>query len=496
MFRLSERWMLDVRHTENQRTNMDRKAWILAGACGLVLVYCTARAACLSMTHDESTTVLMFASRPWGQILANEPPSANNHLLNTLLVKLFMRGGLNKVWIRLPNLLGALVYLFFAFRFIQGKGGSLANQVLGFALLVFNPYLLEFFSLARGYGLSLGFLIGSLYFIHRYTLEEQPGTLAWSALLAVLGCYSNLTLLNYFVGLWGAANLFLLFRKGGFQWGQWVVANGLLLFFALLLFALLYAPVRANQEAGAFYFGGETGFFSDTFTSLVSHFIAERRYLGKHTVPILAWAGGLLMGLAVGHQLLNWAQRRHFESGAFYSVLLILMALSTVVQHQWLGTPYLTGRTALLFYPVSALLLWEFFRRRPDWIQWVLAALLAGNMAMAANLSQSQDWWYDRYTESVTRYVASRRQGEEHIRFGANWLFVPTISFYRKAWGIDFFIGPNMDREVPTGKYFDYYYLHQDDAGKLHPDYELEQKFGAYSLMKLPPEKKEPPEEE
>lgn len=472
---------------------MDRRNWILAGACGLAFAYCAARVGYLSMTHDESTTVLMFASRPWGQILANEPPSANNHILNTLLVKAFMLGGLNKEWVRLPNLLGGLVYLFFAFRFIQREGGSLASQVLGLALLAFNPYLLEFFSLARGYGISLGFLMGSLYFVYRYILKGQPGALAWSALLAVLGCYSNLTLLNYFVGLWGAANLFLLFRKGGFQWGQWRKANGLLLFFALLLFALLYVPVRANQEAGAFYFGGETGFFSDTFTSLVRHFIAERHYLGKHTVPILTWAGGLLLGMAVGHQLLNWPKSRHFESGAFYSVLLILMVLSTVVQHYWLGTPYLTGRTALLFYPVIALLLRELSRLSPDWAQWVVAMLLAGNILMAANLSQSQDWWYDRYTEAVTRYVADRRQGDEHIRFGANWLFAPTISYYRKAWGIDFFIGPNMDREVPNGKYFDYYYLHQDDAGKLHPDYVLEKEFGAYSLMKLPPEKKEQP---
>ena len=66
---------------------MDRKTWFLDGLCALLLAYCAARAALLSMTHDESTTVLMYATRPWGQILANEPPSANNHILNTLLVK-------------------------------------------------------------------------------------------------------------------------------------------------------------------------------------------------------------------------------------------------------------------------------------------------------------------------------------------------------------------------------------------------------------------------
>ncbi|MCB0569643.1 MAG: hypothetical protein KDC66_07775 [Phaeodactylibacter sp.] len=475
---------------------MKPKALLPALFCILLFAYCAARVTLLSMTHDESTTVLMFASKPWGQILANEPPSANNHILNTLLVKLFTLGGLHKVLVRLPNLLAGALFLFFTYRMATEDEKRPAWQLAGLALLAFNPYLLEFFGLARGYGLSLGFQMGSLFFARRYIREPSSGALAWSLLLAVAGAYSNFTLLNYFVALCLALNVMLLRNQRKERRASWLAANGQILLFSLLLLVLLYLPVKANLAAGAFYYGGQKGFFADTFASLTEHFISNRAYLGKHTATICTWATALLAIGAAGRHLWLWLQRRRADSGAFFSFLLGAMALSTIIQHAWLGTPYLTGRTALSFYPLMALAIWELLRATPAWAAWALTALLTANLLANANLVQSQDWWYDRYTESLTRYVAAQRQEGQHIRFGASWLFVPTIQYYRKAWGIGFFIGPNMDREVPTDKYFDYYYLHRDETAKLHPDYVPEKDFGEYRLMKLPPEKKEKPGEE
>lgn len=469
---------------------------LLALICSLLFAYCAARAALLSMTHDESTTVLMYASQPWGQIMANEPPSANNHILNSLLVKLFTLGGLHKVLVRLPNLLAGALFLFFACRLVHEEEKRRAWRVAGLALLAFNPYLLEFFGLARGYGLSLAFLMGSLYFASRFVRGPEMRPLAWSLLLAVPGCYSNLTMLNYFLALWAAIIFFPLIRPGALVRKQWLKANGLALLFAVLLSALLFTPVKASLGAGAFYYGGENGFFADTLGSLARHFVNGRRYFGDNTDLILSWAAALLLVSAMVWQVRGRIRGAQAGSGAFFSLILAVMALGTIAQRAWLDTPFLTGRTALIFYPLMSLVVWSLRREAPARAAWAPAALLAANLVANANLVQSQDWWYDRHTESVAGYVAARGQEGQHIRFGASWLFTPTIQYYRQAWNIGYFIGPNMDREVPGGKYFDYYYLHRDDTARLHPDYVPEKQFGAYFLMKLPPEKKEKPGEE
>ena len=143
--------------------------------------YTSYRAANLSMTCDESSTYLnyhdtnvftCFSSKDcWG--------NANNHLLNTFLfqqsVKIF---GVNELGMRAPNLLGHIIYLLFSFLLVLSLTRNRLLIVTGFVLLNVNPYLLDFFSLARGYGLNLGFEMAGLYFLVRYVKSREYWSLA------------------------------------------------------------------------------------------------------------------------------------------------------------------------------------------------------------------------------------------------------------------------------------------------------------------------------
>lgn len=170
-----------------------------------LFAYVAVRAARLAFTYDEATTYLdTIASGP---LAAFTFDSANNHFLNSLLTKLVSLAGSSEFILRLPNLLAFAVYLFFSFLILDRFIKRPAIRLAGFILLVANPYTLDFFSLCRGYGLSLAFLMASLYYFFAFqerATRREPGgyrNLRYSLAAASLAVLSNFTLLDAYLGL-------------------------------------------------------------------------------------------------------------------------------------------------------------------------------------------------------------------------------------------------------------------------------------------------------
>jgi len=133
------------------------------------------------------------------EILSEGHPTANNHVLNSLLIKaLFSLGASSLAIIRLPNVLSFILYLYWGYKISVGK----LSPVLGlgcFTLLICNPFLLDFFGLARGYGLSLGFMMGSLYFGAEFFESRSTSSLIKALLLASLSVLSVFSMIYF----WG-----------------------------------------------------------------------------------------------------------------------------------------------------------------------------------------------------------------------------------------------------------------------------------------------------
>src|SRR4030088_2311217 len=84
-----------------------RSLWIAVGACAVALVCTSAyRAAVLPMSHDESVSYAIFNGEGyWAS-------TANNHLLNTYLMRLCARVfGSSEFPLRLPNVTAQIFYL-------------------------------------------------------------------------------------------------------------------------------------------------------------------------------------------------------------------------------------------------------------------------------------------------------------------------------------------------------------------------------------------------
>lgn len=182
-------------------------ARLLILAVSLALIAFEAvRAARATFYFDEANTFLNYLS---SNILAIfNFNSANNHFLNTVLAKLFCAvGGTSELVLRLPNLLGIIVYLLFSFLIVDRFIKNRLMAVCGFLWLSSNPYLLEFFSLCRGYGLSLACLMAALFFFFSFlktTTDDEAEAdrrLRYSLTAAGLGVLANFNLLTVYISL-------------------------------------------------------------------------------------------------------------------------------------------------------------------------------------------------------------------------------------------------------------------------------------------------------
>ncbi|HZL99764.1 MAG TPA: hypothetical protein VFD43_05875, partial [Planctomycetota bacterium] len=336
----------------------NRIAFVIAAACAAgLLAFSVRRAVSFPFTHDES---LSFTMLDWPARMRDK--ASNHHLLNTLAMRagraLF---GVEPWSLRLGSLAAHAVYLGAALAFVR----RLRSPVVGlcaFGLLALNPFVLDFFFLARGYGPASAFLLLGLLCLvcaqhDARRIGGRPAALVFlAATCAALSALANLAFLHASVPLLAGC--------------AWVLLNGASLrpierrrippLLALVagagLFAAAILPrILEMQRIGQLYFGGRSGLVADTLGSLVASSMYDRR-LADPARELLAWsllAVPALLGLAV------LGVRASGQEGAPRSGLLLALlsgALAMpVLQHALFGTNYPIERAALYLVPLWSL---------------------------------------------------------------------------------------------------------------------------------------------
>ena len=103
---------------------------------------------------------------------------ANNHIFNSFLVWLSTYLGVSEFFIRLPNLIFGTLYVYFVSRFSKRNNYSIIISLI----LILNPYLIDFFTLSRGYGISASLLFIASYL---YTKESNNNLILPLFLLSI-----------------------------------------------------------------------------------------------------------------------------------------------------------------------------------------------------------------------------------------------------------------------------------------------------------------------
>lgn len=413
----------------------------LLGLGALLLAYVALRARVLAFTHDESLSFLQLQSGPWAWLELG----SNNHVLNSLgMVLAQTLLGSGEFALRLPNVLpGAFFFL---------SAGRLAllfrHRLLGlvcFLVLCTNPFVLDFFSLARGYGLGLALELCALALLLPPLVRAanaQPAPLLPGAFaacgLALLATLANFTFFFVYAALVAVCALLLwrppapLRKPHPVGLLAFVLCNG-----ALLL--LLYRMLDRLKRRGDFYYGGQDSFFQDTVLSLLRTWA-----YGLEPPLALLWGAGALACatpvLLAGLALLRG--RRAQLPGLVVTALLGLCVLGSFATRHLAGSLWPVERTALFLWPLfvcgTFLLLdglWQPTRRVASLAFRCLGLGVLLHLVLSANLETTRTWYPDAATRTMLQDLkqALPSGGQEANTLAADWILLPSLEYYQRT---------------------------------------------------------------
>lgn len=159
------------------------------------------RAATSAITWDEAYTYVAYAKEfNIQQLIDIHSNFANNHIINTLMIAVvdnLCNIPYNEFIIRLPNIIMLIFYFISSYMISKDE----KHKYLLFSGLVLNYYVMEFFGLARGYGIATGFVLWMCYFFKKASKNNyNDKNIFISIIFGLLACYSNtISILALFV---------------------------------------------------------------------------------------------------------------------------------------------------------------------------------------------------------------------------------------------------------------------------------------------------------
>ena len=335
----------------------------------LGLCYVVLRAALVPIVHDEAATFFHYilSGNFWP---GNAHWDANNHVLNSALTYLSTCVfGEALLALRLPNVLAYVVWIYAVGLLARRCSTVVVRWSLVLALL-FCPFVLDFFSLCRGYGLGMAFFLVAIN--AALGLMEQanprsfsvlllaPALAIWAdlALIPALGILISLTMV--FTGHRGIRSVLS-------QPMSWVaiVVSGVLVYKAVLF-------AQGFSERGLLYHGSLDGFVPVTLKPL---FVLVSG--SDHRVWIASVVVFACVVLAFG----SWTARDRWRSTpvALLTITLLGLFCATLFMAKVLHINYPEDRAALQFV-VVALVSFAFavdaFHTKFPALQWLAVALL------------------------------------------------------------------------------------------------------------------------
>ena len=423
-------------------------------AAAMASLYVGLRASSVPFSYDEAYTYLHFVGAPLGTILfGGSHPSANNHTLNSLLMTLSASVfGSSELALRLPNLVAFVAYAGAAWRLAR-RFSRVVPAVAALVLLLLNPFLLEIFSLARGYGLALAAVLWSLVALaasrergipDRILLRRQTQALV----LGGLSVFANLAFLNVFLPL-AAVVVAARWRRGS-------RGNGDSPFGALggpaavVAVVALYAGPAIWRLRGAheLYYGGMQGFWSDTVGSLVRCSLYLRPY-GPALFPFLVAGVAAVLAVAfwIAYGMLRDSEGSNRTTDLLVDLLavLVLGALACVLEHVLFRTPFPINRTAVWMLPLFLLLAaaeidvgassgGRLLRAAAGLLAGGAVVACAAHLALSANTRFAILQYHDADTKQMLTDLASLRRPDGapgRVSLRASWELIPSIEYYR-----------------------------------------------------------------
>ena len=358
----------------------------------LFFIYAAVRAVMVSLTYDESYTLLHHVLPGVFYPDTFETMPANHHPVNVWTVwcstHLF---GTSELAVRLPSLLAYLLYLV-ATAGITRKVPSKLLRVAAFLVLNAHPYLVDFFSLARGYAWAHAGMMLAWWALLEQLERGQVRRLWLPVAFSVLATYGSLVLVHFLLAVLAIQTVRFVAAPRHLR-----RASDLLLAWMLAIAGLagLLPYVLGAMEGGAFG-QGAAGFWRGCISSLAEHLLYDRPSVDDPLVVAVPLVVVLLVVL-----LATWPRggRRRWSEGNLVVLTLPAIVLgSMAMQHLLLGTAWPMSRSALFLLPLVLVPL-VVMLTGPGAGRWQgvmllgLAFVFTGHLLANLNMSHTREWF-------------------------------------------------------------------------------------------------------
>ncbi len=396
----------------------------------LVFSYVIFRGFSLGITHDEALTYKIIQG---DEILRD---TANHHWLNTHLSTFFASlFGAKEFVLRLPNILSFALFGFYLYRIAKTFLSSSFTQIALLLLLCGNPFVLDFFSLCRGYGISLACITASLYYlfiIFQSKENKQGRNHAFAMVFAVLALASNLNTLNYFLIALALVLLNLILAKPK-QWIIWF--SGISLVCAITLFFSLDQLFFLKNKNELYYGSGRLSLTIDNMFYSGVHLL-------ESTFKDISLLRYLLYGFLLLASVIALRKKRLFNPGAIALIVLTSIVLALFLEHLLFDALYPIGRSTLYLYPVILLTLLlnldgiraNIFRVGVLSISWLF--VLNNLFDLYAFRNKTITWAEDQHVKEGMLLVKKNIRDQATHTISCTWIYEPMINYYRQEYEV------------------------------------------------------------
>lgn len=337
------------------------------------------RAAWVPLIHDEAATfqtyVLTGEFLPW-----RAHWDAGNHLLATAATRLsYVLFGSSPLALRLFSVMCFGIWALYARRITQRLTAS-ALRLMAFGALLLTPFLFEFFSLFRGYGPALAFLLMTAHHAIGYAQHARLRDLLLMLAGAIVASTASLTTL-LLTALFFAIGTIVTWQRRRKDVRAWLV----LLMGIVPFAALAYYGMQLGSR-GLLYYGSDAGITTGTLGSLGLWVLG------------LPWpmVGALLFLLPLALAIISIRGSAHRLGLAVLTLLFTGELLGRVVLGEALGVLYPTDRTAMHLVPLAILLMAYAgdspTRRSLPIAAPMLLALLPARALISLNFNRTSYW--------------------------------------------------------------------------------------------------------
>lgn len=426
----------------------------------LLFAYLIVRAFTVFIVHDEIVSKWSYMI-DWNPLPYQGYIDANNQFLNSLLGGLFIRlFQTDHIFVvRLASLLSFPCYFWAVFSF-RPYFKKQAAFTFFFVAMLFNPFILEFFALARGYSMAWMFLMWALVMLFRLINYQKVKHFQLLLLFSILSLLANLSLVIPICLVVSYAGLYVLIHMKKSQKIRAVI--GLALWIIPFLYLVNYS--LELQSIGKLYLGDSNSFYTTIIKNL---FDLSFNFEGMPALIVSAVFAALI-GFQIVKQILK--KKSFFNLNYSFAQLFVFALIGILCLQLILNVNYPENRAAAYLYLLAMpAVAFATDQAKTKIIIWGLTSIILIAFVVQFNFKHTKAYYHEYINFEILEHIPEKVNGIP-TACGGRQLAVSKV-IYRESdeKGIHFFQTSLSEADTLQ----DYIMCLEEDRDNLDKYYEL-----------------------